>query len=44
MTAPFLMVVDLRLIEQQVNKILQAKLASNDKKIVSAVREPQLQS
>ncbi|MER1990693.1 MAG: FusB/FusC family EF-G-binding protein, partial [Solibacillus isronensis] len=32
-------VVDLRLIEQQVNKILKAKLASNDKKIVAAVRE-----
>lgn len=39
MTAPFLTVVDLRLIEQQVNKILKAKLASNDKKIVAAVRE-----
>ncbi|AMO87266.1 Fibronectin-binding protein (FBP) [Solibacillus isronensis B3W22] len=39
MTAPFLTVVDLRLIEQQLNKILKAKLTSNDQKIVATVRE-----
>ncbi|MGN7479509.1 FusB/FusC family EF-G-binding protein [Solibacillus silvestris] len=38
MTAPFLTVADVRLIEQQVNKILRAKLTSTDQKIVTAVR------
>ena len=38
MTAPFLNVVELRLIEQQVNKVLQAKQTSSDPKIVTAVR------
>lgn len=38
MTAPFLKVVDLQLIEQQVNKVLQAKQTSSDPKIVTAVR------
>ena len=42
MTAPFLTVADIRLIEQQVNKILQAKLTSNDQKIVRGLAVTEL--
>lgn len=38
MTVPFLTVADVRLIEQQVTKILRAKSSSSDAKIVSTVR------
>lgn len=38
MTTPFLTVADVRLIQQQVTKILRAKSSSSDSKIVSTVR------
>lgn len=38
MTAPFLTVADVRLIEHQVKKILRAKSSSSDVKIVNTVR------
>lgn len=38
MTTPFLTVADVRLIEQQVTKILRAKSSSSDAKIVNTVR------
>lgn len=37
MTAPFLTVADVRLIEKQVKKILRAKSSSNDTKIINTV-------